>query len=121
MKEKLIFIYNADSGFRNMVMDSAHKIFSPSTYECKLCDITYGTFTENGVWKKFRKESDLQMEFLHKNEFEERYKSKFRHKFTFPIILVEVLDALEVLIKTGELNAMENASELIDLIKSRAN
>lgn len=117
---KLIFIYNADSGIRNMILDSAHKIFSPETYECSLCDITYGAFIENAVWKKFRKETDLPMEFLHKDEFAKAYASKFGHKFTFPIVLTETNHGLEILVKTEELNGMEKAWDLIGLIKERS-
>ena len=117
--KKLIFIYNADSGLRNVVMDSAHKIFSPSTYECNLCDITYGAFTENKIWKNFRKETDLKMEFLHKDEFAKAYKSKFATKYTFPIVLTETAMGLEVYIKTDELNELQKAEDLIDLIKGR--
>ena len=119
MSEKLIFIYNADSGLRNMILDGAHKIFSPSTYECSLCDMTYGAFSERSIWKKFRKESDLQMEFLHKDEFASAYKSKFGHKYTFPIVLVEGKNGLEVFINTDELNRFKNAEELIERISSR--
>lgn len=118
--QKLIFIYNADSGIGNMIIDGAHKIFSPGTYTCSLCDITYGAFTENSTWKKFRKETDLQMEFLHKDEFAKAYASKFGHKFSFPIVLAETNGSLEVFIKTEELNGMEKAEVLIGLIKERS-
>ena len=64
--QKLIFIYNADSGLRNMIVDSAHKILSPDTYTCSLCDIAFGAFTENSVWKKFRKEICCYMYSLSK-------------------------------------------------------
>ena len=118
--QKLIFIYNADSGIRNVIVDSAHKIFSPDTYGCSLCDITYGAFTERSTWRKFRKETDLQMVFLHKNEFAKVYASKFGYKFDFPIVLVETNNGLEVFVNTGELNGIENAELLIDLIKERS-
>lgn len=117
--QKLIFIYNADSGMRNMIIDSAHKIFSPDTYECSLCDITYGAFTENSIWKNFRKETDLEMEFLHKDEFAKAYASKFGHKFTFPIVLNVNEGALEIFVRTEELNGLENAENLIELVKER--
>ncbi len=117
--EKLIFIYNADSGLRNQLIDGAHKILSPATYECNLCDITYGAFTENKVWKEFRKQSDLDLEFLHRDEFAKAYRSKFGYKFTFPIVLASVDENLEVFIKTEELNALENADALIGLIAGR--
>jgi hypothetical protein len=117
--EKLIFIYNADSGLRNLLIDGAHKILSPDTYECNLCDITYGAFTENRVWKEFRKNSDLELEFLHRDEFTKTYRSKFGYRFTFPIVLALVGEALEVFIKTEELNALEDADALIGLIAER--
>ncbi|NHF60895.1 GTPase [Flavobacteriaceae bacterium TP-CH-4] len=117
--QKLIFVYNSDAGFRNRVVDSAHKIFSPSTYECSLCNITYGTFAENRGWRQFRRHSDLQMAFLHRDEFSKAYKSKFGYKFTFPIVLVESSHGLDILIRTEELNALKKVEELIVLINER--
>lgn len=121
--QKLIFVYNAYSGTRNLIMDGAHKILSPSTYNCKLCDITFGKYTENGIWKKFRKqleEGNTELEFLHKDEFAKAYRSKFGYKFTFPIILTQGHD-LEIFINTDELNGLENAENLISLINERLN
>jgi len=117
--QKLIFIYNADSGFRNAIIDGAHKIISPGTYECQLCEITFGAFKEREVWKKFRKETEIEMEFLHRDEFRKEYASKFGHKFTYPITLVVTEMGLEVFISTKELNGMTNANELILTIKER--
>jgi hypothetical protein len=119
MQEKLIFVYNADSGLRNMIIDGAHKIFSPNTYECNLCDITFGAFSEKGIWKKFRQEVSLEMEFLHKDEFKNQYASKFGHKFNYPIVLITTSENLEVFVNTTELNELKSAEELISLIKSR--
>ena len=100
-------------------IDSAHKIVSPSTYECNLCDITFGTFVENKIWKNFREESLLEMEFLHKDEFKKLYASKFGYAFDYPIVLMTSVDNLEVFITTAELNALESAEELVSLIKTR--
>ncbi len=55
---KLIFVYNANAGKLSAALDIAHKIISPSTYQCNLCSLTHGTFTERDVWKKFSEESD---------------------------------------------------------------
>lgn len=117
--QALIFIYNANSGLGNMLLDGAHKILSPGTYDCSLCSLTFGALTEKEAWKKFRTESDIQMDFLHKDEFAKAYRSKFGHRFTFPIVLTESENGLEVLIKTEELNSLETAEELIGLIEKR--
>ena len=114
--KKLIFIYNADSGLGNMLLDGAHKILSPSTYECKLCEMTFGAFTENRVWKKFRTTSDLEMEFLHKDEFKKQYASKFGYKFRYPIVLAETQNGLEVLLGTEELKKLDDAQSLIAIL-----
>lgn len=119
VSQKILFIYNANSGARNAVMDSMHKVFSPSTYDCKLCDITYGVISENRTWKKFRQNSLHKMVFLHKDEFAKRYASKFGYKFEFPIVLVEGEKGLEILISTQELNELKTAHGLIRILKER--
>ena len=121
--QKILFVYNADSSIRNLLMDGAHKILSPSTYPCSLCDITFGNFTENRIWKKFRQQlevNETELEFLHKDEFAKTYRSKFGYKFTFPIILTQGND-LEIFVNTDELNRLENAENLISLIEKRLN
>ncbi len=117
--QKLLFVYNANSGARNAILDSMHKVFSPSTYDCNLCDITYGLVSENRTWKKFRQDSPHAMVFLHKDEFAKKYASKFGHKFTFPIVLTEGESGLEVLIPTEELNELKTAHALVRLVKNR--
>ncbi|MBO0322692.1 GTPase [Muricauda sp. CAU 1633] len=117
--KQLIFVYNANSGKRNALLDSMHKVFSPSTYDCNLCDITFGLVTENKIWKKFREQSSISMTFLHKDEFTKVYASKFGHKYTFPIVFMENEYDLEVFIATEELNALETPQELIDMIQER--
>ncbi|MEO0527344.1 MAG: GTPase [Bacteroidota bacterium] len=117
---KLLFIYNANSGLRNTLLDGAHKILSPSTYACSLCDLTYGALTEKKVWKQFRTANKMQMEFLHKDEFSRQYASKFGYKFTFPIILIATPNALEVFVTPEEINALEKAEDLIAVIQKRS-
>lgn len=115
---KLIFIYNADSGVGNGLMDIAHKILRPNTYECSLCKLTHGVFNEHRLWKSFRKESTVEMEFLHKDEFERQYASKFGYKFTFPVILMAENDDFQLLVSTEELNGLKNLDALISLVKA---
>ena len=117
--QKLIFVYNANSGARNAILDSMHKVISPNTYDCKLCDITFGVVSENKTWKKFRKQSNHKMIFLHKDEFTKKYASKFGYKFEFPIVLTENGMGLEVLISRDELNNLKTSHGLIRLLEER--
>ncbi len=117
--QKLLFIYNADSGLGNLLLDGAHKILSPGTYKCSLCSLTFGAFLEKAQWKKFREEGTIEMDFLHKDEFNTQYNSKFGHKLSFPIVLAETNLGLEIFVTTEELNNLEKADDLIGLIKDR--
>ncbi len=116
---KLLFVYNANSGAMNALLDSAHKLLSPSTYNCNLCDLTFGLASENSVWKKFRQESDVEMIFLHKDEFLNEYKSKWLPKYEFPIVLEITDQALELFIASNELQQFETVEQLIESIKNR--
>ena len=72
-KPALMFVYNADGGLFNTMADIGHKIFSPDTYECALCALTHGYFTERGQWRDFVGSLDRECIFLHRDEFLRRH------------------------------------------------
>jgi len=109
---KLIFVYNADSGMLNTVKDISQKLFSPQTYDCFLCSLTHDTFKENSEWKAFRNNSETEMVFLHRDEFEKKY----NRKMEYPVILKEV-DDLETVISKDTLASYSSLSDLIQAVK----
>jgi hypothetical protein len=109
----LIFVYNADSGPVSGLFDLGHKILSPSTYQCSLCTLTHGPFTEKEAWTEFRKSVGVPMEFLHRDEFEEKYDLRFE----YPVILKKNSN-IEVLMAKEEIDRIEELDELISTIKS---
>ena len=109
---KLIFVYNADSGLMNTLMDIGHKALSPQTYECNLCDLTFGLLKEHKQWKQFREASNTEMEFLHRDEFEQKY----GRTLEYPVILKKDND-LSVAIAQAELNQIKTLNELIERVK----
>jgi len=111
---KLLFIYNANSGKLNALFDAGHKLFSPSTYQCSLCALTYDTFTENSIWKIFRKESKLTMEFYHKDEFETKFPSV---NMIYPAILKLEGNQLTTVLNKDVLNTVSTVEELIKKMK----
>ncbi|SHJ23371.1 hypothetical protein SAMN04487911_11475 [Arenibacter nanhaiticus] len=114
--KSLVLVYNADSGIGNAVLDSVHKIWSPKTYQCKLCELTHGVFVERKVWKDFRKKSTVQLNVLHRDEFKEHYGDNYGYNFSFPVILVGPMNDLRVYLSSREINALESPEELIRLI-----
>ncbi len=120
MNNKVVFVYNANSGVKNIILDSVHKLVSPQTYKCNLCAITHGLFSAKKEWKSFVDEHKDQLVFLHKDEFENLYKSKFhQYKLSYPIVLLMQQDFTEILITPQELNKLKTLPQLINLLTKR--
>ncbi|MCL6218401.1 GTPase [Zunongwangia pacifica] len=119
MHKKLIFVYNANSGAWNSVLDSAHKMLKPETYSCKLCAVTHGLTGEKKSWKKYRKSSNVPMEFYHKDEFLKTFASKYLLKFEFPAVLYPENEELQVLISAEEFKEISSVEKLIGIIENR--
>lgn len=108
---KIIFVYNADSGRINTLLDIGHKLLRPDTYSCNLCSLTHGVFSEKEEWRKYRESTQHELEFLHKDEFEEKYgKDK---EYSYPVVLKSGENSLEVLLSTEEINALSGLEELV--------
>ena len=110
---KLIFVYNSDSGITNTIKDIGQKLFSPQNYGCLLCSLTHGTFRENSEWKAFRQSSDIEMQFLHRDEFEQRYDMHI----DYPVILGED-DTLEVVVSKDQMASLASLNDLIETVKN---
>ena len=117
--KNLVFVYNARSGLGNALLDSAHKFLSPATYNCRLCSLTFGLAGERRSWKEFREQSGIRMTFLHKDEFLSTYASKFGAKYTFPVVVADTGEDLEVVLSATDLNAIGDTEELIRVVSSR--
>jgi hypothetical protein len=114
----LTFVYNADAGWFNMVSDIAHKIFSPATYPCSLCDLTYGILHIRPEWDEFVKNSPVPFIFLHKDEFVAQYPAL--QTLTLPVVLKIQPDVEpEIVITAPELDAMDSIATLKSLVLSR--
>jgi len=115
-KNKLIFIYNADSGLLNTVKDFWHKALRPSTYQCNLCQTTFGTFGAKKEWKSFINTLEVDTEFLHKDEFLESYDVQDA-KYPSAYLLED--GSLRLLISQEEMNNVATIPEMEDLVSSK--
>lgn len=110
---KLQFIYNANHDLKSRVFDFAHKIISPSTYHCSLCHLTHSNFGEREEWGRFVEQSDFEMKFYHKDEFEEKYKLTF----DYPLILKVGENGIDILVSKKELYRLGSTQDLIELLR----
>lgn len=109
---KLIFVYNADSGIISWLRDVRQKLMSPQTYDCFLCSLTHGTFREDSQWKSFRKTSPIEMQFLHRDEFEK----EFKMKEAYPVVLRQN-ERLDVVLSRSQLAHLTSVEDLIVTVK----
>jgi hypothetical protein len=112
LSDRLIFIYNADGGIAQGIMDAVHKTLSPSTYPCSLCAITYGAFTMDRRWRAWLKSLPIPSVFYHKDD------SPYRD-MVLPVVLVERRGRAETLVPAERLNALESVDALIAEIEAR--
>ncbi|MFX0002474.1 MAG: hypothetical protein ACFE9C_03490 [Candidatus Hodarchaeota archaeon] len=125
--KRLIFVYNAESGgIFTGLKDTLHKTFRKSTYQCNLCAVTFGAFGMKKDWKnfvndlgvpvEFKKKDKFKFEFLHKDEFSEKY-DVADAKFPSAYILDE--SGLNLFISQDEMNAVNSIDELKDLVNQK--
>jgi hypothetical protein len=109
-KKQLIFVYNADGGTLNAIMDSAHKLFAPSTYQCSLCAITHGMLTMRKEWKDYMGNLPYETRFYHRDGFRQEWPNE---NISFPAILMAEEDgALRVLVSAQELDKQSSIAQL---------
>jgi hypothetical protein len=114
---KLIFVYAADSGAVNTLLDIAHKVVSPKTYSCNLCGLTHGIFRQREEWKGFLEKVPVPCEFLHRDELARKYPDV---KAELPVIFVTGEEGtLSVLMSAAEINRCKTTAELIAEITRR--
>jgi hypothetical protein len=112
----LVFVYNADGGRINGIKDYFHKIFSPSTYDCNLCGISFGLGGMKKDWKTYIEDLPLPVEFLHRDEFNEQYPQLQKE---FPSAWLKQNENMELLISAKEMNKPKSLNELIKLTNEK--
>ncbi len=115
-RTSLIFVYNAMSGVAHAIRDHIHKNVSPSTYDCHLCELTFGNFGMRREWAYFVAGLGMPVEFLHMDEFVDRYRLKGQR---FPAVYLGRGNELEPFLTAGELDAVGTLEELMGLVSGR--
>jgi hypothetical protein len=113
-KPALVFVYNANSGLFSTVADSAHRIFSPETYQCNLCALTHSTFGMRKNWQDFLNELEIPLEFLHADELEKRYSVK---DIPLPAVFKKHGEQFTLLIAADSIKRCRTIDELKHLVR----
>src|SRR4051812_39889081 len=112
---ELIFVYNADSNLFSTVTDFAHKLLSPSTYQCHLCALTYGNFTMKQEWKSFIESLPVKSVFLHKDEFIKQHTVNAE----LPAVFILSAGLITELLSRREIESCQSLEELKSLVEQK--
>ncbi len=111
----LLFVYNADAGLFSSAVDFVHKMVSPATYSCSLCQLTYGNFTRKQEWKDFLNDLPATKTFLHRNEFVKQYNSGV----ALPAVFYLEENNPELLLSATEINTCHSLPELQVILQQK--
>ena len=115
---EIVFVYNADGPIAGKAKDFVHKIVRPSTYDCRLCAVTYGFTGMKSKWRHFIASLDAAVSFLHRDELGGEHSS----------IVGQALPGAwqrtdggswNVLVDSPTMRSCDSLDELIELMRAR--
>lgn len=112
--QQILFVYNANSSLFAQLMDYAHKVISPETYQCNLCKLTFGNLGMKREWKEFIQKFPYKVAFLHKDQFMKKYPD-FANT-TFPAAFVDQNGRTIQLLTSQEITTKNTLKELENMI-----
>jgi hypothetical protein len=115
-ERRLLFVYGHDGGALNGLVHYVHKIVSPSTYDCRLCGLTYGPLGQRAAWAQALSTLGMKSEFLHRNEMIARYG---RDQLPLPAVFTVEGDRLVPQISKQEIEGCRDLDALIALLRAR--
>jgi hypothetical protein len=115
---ELIFVYNVDGTPAALLGDFIHRITSPETYPCNLCDLTFGRFIKKSEWTKFVATLSIPSTFLLRNIFVKKFPD--HADATLPaVFLATGGKKLVEFLSTEELNAVKSLDALKELVSKK--
>ena len=114
-----MFVWNANAGWQNALMDSLHKVISPQTYSCKLCQLTYGIAGPKARWTKFLETIDRPVEFYHRDEFPRTPMAEQLPGLEFPVVLIYTSEKWQVLLSRSSIAQFDDLETLLSELKKR--
>ena len=116
--QKLIFVYNEDANPVSMAINFVHRIVSPHTYDCNLCDLTYGYLTMKKDWKDYIGGLPVPSEFYLRSRFLKRYPNLEGARFP-AVFSMTSAGAIENFLSADDVNAANSLDDLKALVAAR--
>lgn len=116
MLEKILFVYNINSGIVSTLSEYFPKVIKPQTYRCRLCSLTFGNLGMKSEWREFLRELKVPVQFLHRDEFEARYPNMTAQ---FPNAFIVNGGELIPFMSREEFNGFTSLEELMEAVTGK--
>jgi hypothetical protein len=115
--DRLFFVYNAESGAFNSVVDSVKKLLSVDG--CALCSLTHSMVGEKSEWKDCRESIGVPVEYVHRNELTPAMRQLVSGRL--PAVVAEAAGELVMLLEPeGIARCQGSVEELMGQLRSQA-
>lgn len=94
--DRLVFVYNADSGLLATIADSARKLLNING--CTLCSLTHSAVGEKSEWTSCKESLGVPVDYVHRDELDARLGSVVQNDL--PCVLAETGGALVMLLRS---------------------
>ena len=108
------YVYSKSS-LVNEFLDFAHKIVSPSTYNCNLCVLSYGNFSMKKKWSDFISSLPVKSTFTYKDKVSEYGYDNIK----LPSIIFQHKSKSKVIVSSEEINKLKIIDQLINILSDR--
>lgn len=113
----LTFAYRAERGTFNALTHTLHRVFSPETYECRLC---YFTHSSSGMLRPFKDYLENRPEdiaFYHRKEFQSAFPEIDAE---LPLVLLQEPDSEKphILLDRADIESCSRLSDLIEKLEN---
>ena len=115
----MVFVWNADAGWQHALLDSLHKVVSPQTYSCKLCQLTYGIAGPKTRWSRFLKTIEHPIEFYHRDEFQGTPMAQQLPGLELPAVLVYRAEKWQLFLSRSEIEQFQDLEALLAELNNR--
>ena len=110
----LVFVYNADSGWRSALSDLLHKTLSPSTYPCDLCALTYGLGGMRREWARFIRGLGVSSVFTYRDALPKEFPMISAGEL--PAVFRVEGQAVMELIRAEEFSALKTLEQIMEIL-----
>ena len=114
---KILFVFKASNAPISKAVDWFHKVISPGTYQCQLCQLTHHHFGSRALLKTWQKQIPYEVEFWYEDQWNEKHREE-----ELPLIAILQTDQtaqIEIILTKEEIEKLTSLDELLSRVSEK--